>query len=535
MQVPERFCIHPQIGQLAVLAGRMCTPGFRHSSSETSPERGETLLAAAWRRWGPATPGQLEGPFAFAVSDPARQAVYLARDPLGEAPCYYALVGEDVLVSADMDALLAEPSVSPEVDLEAVALRLAGCHGELLRRTDYGAIKKVAPGTVLRLDRTSTRETRYWHPEDVAPARGLSFYEAVEMGDALVRRAVDLRLPTGPVAAHMSGGLDSDTVAAVGAKALSRDGRSLVGAYSWSPAPEATGFGWCAADERRRVQVAAAGIGVGVRFSDPDRVKSRLARGVDLLADPPMAWAVEADHAADAAARGVSAILTGWGGDEGISHHTATVPGELMRRGRPMRAWDATVPFGQPRSRASRLRTLAAVTVRPGRDPLSASAYQQAVDAAWRRYSPDIADARLDQVRRWAGGSTTRARLLARITHGHLTLRNESWARGGAPLGLTYLTPLQDRRVLEFAISLPPEFFTAREGTRRIFRAIAARHLPPERVHTPKNRESEPAFRQLSAQLAVLHRKAGYDSGRRLGWPEEMLDAWASRFVQLHR
>lgn len=68
------------------------------------------------------------------------------------------------------------------------------------------------------------------------------------------------------------------------------------------------------------------------------------------------------------------------------------------------------------------------------------------MEVAWRRYSPEIADARLDQQRRWSAGTSTREVMLNRLQSGHLAARNKTWAHGGHPLGLTYLHRTRTRQ-----------------------------------------------------------------------------------------
>lgn len=522
----HRLPVAGPIAATVILGGRILTDSGGFSTTAVEAQADEVAaLGALWHRWGTRTPEHLEGAFAFVVSDPQRGSVFLVRDPMGEVPCYYAVVGDEVIASASLDELLAELDVDREVDLEAVALRLARCHRELLRRTDYRSIRKAAPGTVTELRAGSINETTYWRPESVTTNRGLSFDDAVELGDAVVRQAVERRLPSGTVAAHLSGGLDSGTVAAMATAILNDRGRSLGCTYSWSPAPAQMDVSGPLRDERAVVLRTAAHLGAEVRFNDMARLQARWSAGVDLLDDPPMAWRIEADHAHDAATRGVMTILTGWGGDEGISHHSRLVSGELLRRGRPGSAWAATAPaFDRELSTARRLQAMLRAAITPA--SVSPTTHPDVDELeAWRAYSPAVADAISAQRAHWSSGRTTRERMLARITHGHLTMRNESWARGGSRLGLSYRSPLLDRRVLEFALSLPPEFFTSGGATRRFFRAIAARHLPPGGAEVTKTVESNPALGRLLQDFNPYVDALARQDGLARGWPPALVDA----------
>jgi len=79
-----------------------------------------------------------------------------------------------------------------------------------------------------------------------------------------------------------------------------------------------------------------------------------------------------------------------------------------------------------------------------------------------------------------ADGRETRWRL---ITSPHIAHRAENWAQIGARHGLAFAFPLLDRRVVEFALSLPSEFFL-REGVRRRVFRDAMRGILPESIRT---------------------------------------------------
>lgn len=493
----------------------------------TSGSNAHQALVHMWARLGPASADHLDGPFAFAVSSQQERAIWLVRDPLGEAPLYYSQTRRGVWVADDIGDLLAVPDVAHDVDMDAVALRLARCFRLIANRTDFRAISKVPPGTIVRIDEHGLREIRYWQPESVATNGTRSFNEAVEEGTELLRAAARCRLDPDGTAAHVSGGLDSGVVAAVAAQELEAIGRSLHTLTTWSPRPADAGDSARSADQLR-VRLIAERLGVAPQYNDAEQVLRAAATTPRPLTDPPAAWLLEQGHAARAADSGITTVLTGWGGDEGLSRHSARVPGELARRGRMAAAWRATAaPPGKDRSQRQRARLLAATTVEPWRRSVAGrDARDTALDALWRRYSPDIADARLEQQLLLTRAHSTREAILNRLSNGHLAHRNESWAHGGRRFGLTYAHPMQDRRVVEFALSLPPEFFNSGGIHRRIFRGIAAELLPAEVIRTPKVPGNEPAIDELIRRSMRVRLPLWREAAEDLGWPTELIDAW---------
>ena len=73
---------------------------------------------------------------------------------------------------------------------------------------------------------------------------------------------------------------------------------------------------------------------------------------------------------------------------------------------------------------------------------------------------------------------------------GHLNNRMESWAASGAERGIVYRYPLLDKRVIEFAYSLPAYSFHHLGFPRFLYRKAADRILPESFVWTFPKREN---------------------------------------------
>ena len=67
---------------------------------------------------------------------------------------------------------------------------------------------------------------------------------------------------------------------------------------------------------------------------------------------------------------------------------------------------------------------------------------------------------------------------IALLQHGHIPYRLESWASHGISLGLTYAFPLLDRRIVEFALSIPDWCFFKNGWKRYLYRSGMAGILP---------------------------------------------------------
>ena len=444
------------------------------------------LVLRAFTRWGEASPDHLVGDYAFAVWDRRRGALFCARDPIGARPFYYALDGERFVFASAVEAVLAAPGVSDTLDEATVAAYLTGTGWNSATRTFFREVRKLPPGHTLTVegDRHSqaalprVRIERWWRPERTPAARPASDDEYAEELLALYTRAVQDRLCGGPVGVHLSGGLDSSSIAVLAARALRRQGRPAPPAFSWLPAlgeaPPAAGH------------AAEYGLIDAVCRQEDLRVFHRTLSVGDMLAILRRDGAFPGVHVQmneeavqrGAAESGVRVLLSGWGGDEGVSFNGRGFHQHLLLGGRWLRlaaeCRDTPRPF---RTLADAALSIAhpGLRVRLGRWWRGEEPRRRhwLIDPAFaRRAKPlPVESFRLIGVRR------TQARLLR---SGHLCQRIEGWAASGARHGIEYRYPLLDRRLLEFALGLPPEQFRRGRWSRWLMRHALGAVLPPE-------------------------------------------------------
>lgn len=189
------------------------------------------IVLAAWLSWKHGTFARLVGSYAFALFDADEQRLILARGPLGDRPLCYRL-GADELRFASMPSGIAEESgFSP--DLAALARSMV--HGDTaLGETVFANVVAVPPAHYLEWSRDGHRLERFWQPPAVDYGyKGEVIEEFRQTFDDAVRSR--LRRVGGPVATHLSSGLDSSGVAATAA-ALLQDRHDLI-AFTMIPAP----------------------------------------------------------------------------------------------------------------------------------------------------------------------------------------------------------------------------------------------------------------------------------------------------------
>jgi asparagine synthase (glutamine-hydrolysing) len=161
----------------------------------------------------------LNGMFALSLWDQRRGRLLLARDRFGKKPLYYYSDGRRLLFASELKALLADPSVPRELNLEALSTYLAlgyiPCPATIFQN-----IYKLPPASSLVVERGDDGRVRmkgpqrYWHLRYRPDAR-LTEADCLARIRELVRDAVRIRMFSDvPLGAFLSGGVDSSTVVA---------------------------------------------------------------------------------------------------------------------------------------------------------------------------------------------------------------------------------------------------------------------------------------------------------------------------------
>jgi asparagine synthase (glutamine-hydrolysing) len=157
----------------------------------------------------------LRGMFAFAIWDEQDETLFIARDRVGKKPLLYShQTNGDLIFGSEFQALLEHPSVSREVDLQAIDSYLSYLCVPA-PQTAFTQIRKLEPGHWLKWKDGRITTKRYWLP-DFSKKIKITEAEAIEETTRILREATRLRLISEvPLGAFLSGGVDSSTVVAL--------------------------------------------------------------------------------------------------------------------------------------------------------------------------------------------------------------------------------------------------------------------------------------------------------------------------------
>jgi asparagine synthase (glutamine-hydrolysing) len=180
-------------------------------ASDTDTE----VLVQGYLEWGlQGLLERIEGMFAFALWDAAQAKLFLARDPFGIKPLYYAERRGRLIFGSEMKALIAYDESMPEIDKGGL---LQSFHyiGVPAPRTVYKGYRQLEPATWLCFDCRSAKieRRRYWAWK-IKPEIGDSAQAAKLAWEAIVRNVEEQLIADVPVGIFLSGGLDSSLIAA---------------------------------------------------------------------------------------------------------------------------------------------------------------------------------------------------------------------------------------------------------------------------------------------------------------------------------
>lgn len=173
---------------------------------------------------------QMVGMFAFALWDKAENAVYLARDRVGEKPLYYGTQNQVTFFASELKSIRKHPAFKPEINQEALCSYLR--HNYIpCPNSIYKDIFKLEPGHYLKLVDGEQPRT-YWSLTDVISNEKTktrySNEEYIEQLEETLQQAVHQQMQADvPLGAFLSGGIDSSLIVALMQEQSSRSVKSF--------------------------------------------------------------------------------------------------------------------------------------------------------------------------------------------------------------------------------------------------------------------------------------------------------------------
>jgi asparagine synthase (glutamine-hydrolysing) len=429
---------------------------------------GEVLLHA-WAQWEEGSLERFNGMFAFAIWNDERKELTCARDPFGEKPLFWAMDRERIVFASEVGALLeARPDLgAPRVDALAPFLGrgvmppIDGCF--------FAGVQKLPGACLLRFRDGRVDVRRYWWPGrvDVPTA----YDDAVERLRELLVDSIRLRLRADvPVGTSLSGGVDSAAVVLL-AGHIAGDHRRHAFTARYP------GF---ERDEWRYADAVAKAAGVIEHHAiEPaaNELSDDLERLIRFQEEPFGSTSIYAQWRVMEAAHeaGVTVLLDGQGADELFGGYAGSNGWALRSQG-----------IGA---------TLRGLASNRDRDAVLLALGSRLLPGAARRWhlrrgvtpyaSSEVVEASVGavvpQARPGDGlGSPLALELLRQSFHTSLPVLLRYADRDSMAHSREVRLPYLDRRIAEYALSLPPDFLYRRGLTKAVLRDAVRDLAPPE-------------------------------------------------------
>jgi asparagine synthase (glutamine-hydrolysing) len=458
------------------------------------------VLLHAWLEWGEGCLDKLNGMFAFALWDPKRKRMVLARDHLGQKPLHYRQKDRTLIFGSELRTVIAYLGAGQQINYDALAdyLRLRHVPGP---QTMFKGVYQLPPGSILTMSADGDFQVRrYWRPQ-FKPDPTMNLDSAVDEFLALWRPAIRRHLISDvPVGAFLSGGIDSSLVVA-------EAGQAVEGFRTFSIAFGEKGF-----DETPHALVAARAL----------NCRHEVFRFEESLPSLLDEWAIAYDQpfsdpaafpslilAREARAR-ITVALTGDGGDElfaGYQRYRSTL---LARR---------LAQLPRPVRRASVKLLRSATRLFPTHAPA-----HRWLDAVTRRLGlieADVSQEYLRQFQIWDESLLTSLMVVPPqatslppledldLLSAMLAHDLEHWLpdqmlvkldRATMSHSLEARLPFLDRDIVEFSLRVPPSLQLAGGVLKRVLREAALRRIPRQLAFRPKQGFVVPIDRWLRAE-----------------------------------
>lgn len=173
------------------------------------------VIVQLFSLYGPDCLSMLNGQFAIAIWDRQKEELFLARDRIGIRPLFYHFNNRFFSFASEIKALLEVPYISSDISFKSLK-QIFTFWTIISPNTAFNNIYEIPPGCYLKVNKTGNYEvTKYWELTFEKNIFDYSLNDAIDKFHELLVDSVRIRLRADvPVAAYLSGGLDSSTMVA---------------------------------------------------------------------------------------------------------------------------------------------------------------------------------------------------------------------------------------------------------------------------------------------------------------------------------
>lgn len=437
----------------------------------------------------------IRGDFVLILYNKKETKLVCVRDQIGARPLYYCEDEKYFCFASQIAALRKMQGFSLIMDNQWIADSLSLIKSEK-DRTPYLGIKKLSPGNKLEVD-NEINITPYWSVESIEIQSEMTFDEATRNFSQKLNHAVNRRIIGHRVfGSELSGGLDSSGVTAVAYHNLIPSEQSFF-AFSHTLNDQGKETKFPFQDEREYSQGLTEKLGIQNHLLCLDNgygILDSLIKSFRILSGPSQqGFHFYSDVLLEAArVHGVEILLSGFGGDEGVSSNAPGYFRELLLRHNRSEFRDELLKYYERKGMgkgSSLLRFIYKYYLGPIINHFNISELKrkqreaQAVFGSIDSHFLELMNikSRFKEKFIFPDEDTVLERQIRKVTHDHISQRLEYSYLTGIEYGIEYAYPLWDIDLLQFYLSLPVEF-KFRNGMGRALYREALKDLIPDQI-----------------------------------------------------
>ena len=447
------------------------------------------LLIRVYEDEGTAGLLRIDGDFAAICADLKTGGLTLLRDHLGIRPLYLMQGDGFETAATDYRPFFRLPCAHGGIDESSFYAFLTSGKNASETQTLFENVKKVTHGSIMIRDSSASSwvTNRFWIPGKQHVKKQPSDNAYIEMARNLILDSIRIRraaLGGLPFGAEFSGGIDSGMVCGALNTMAKKDGKALPLLVSWSPSlsdyplivdDSESGL----MDERTVIEEFCRLYGNKCIYQNSRETK-KLEKILGALKEPQICeydTYIIREGIHSFRMNGDVAAFSGWGGDEGISMRFG--PYHLLQAHEPAAFLKEASLYSNGSLRhflGFIRRSLKAISnsKRPW-DPLKSQ------NLTIRLFHPQFSERMEKNFTRDPLYFGSQPELV--FMTGNLETRPLLTASIGADAGVTYLFPLLDPRLVDFALTIPAHLFYE-NGTQRVLPQKAMKDFLPESLRS---------------------------------------------------
>ena len=486
---------------------------------------------------------KLLGDFAFVIWDQQKKKLFAARDHIGIRPLFYFDNENFTCLSSDLDLLLSVPGTSDQTDEVLAANWIFGNILPHPEKMLYKYIKKLIPAHTLTVNKDNLNIKPYFSWYEIEALNFQNDEEACTELRNLLLESVKCRIsPTGKVGSHLSGGIDSSSVAVLLNRKLKEEER-MVENFSWTPTPDDKKK----KDESLRIEEICKSENISCHYTDITLEEWESSMQEDprqhINSFPPETIILK-----KAQNLGVKQIFSGWGGDEGITFTGRSYFVELFRN-KKFFTIIREIYLRKKVNGDKYLNTLYGSLLR-FLPPLSwrnrplyntYTEFKEVINILSQfglnsDYLKELVKNNKIEKPSYSESSTSHQTQIDLFLYGHISSRCESWAMKGLRHNINYVFPLLDKRILSFSLAIPSKYYFYNGWNRWLYRESMKNILPDEVRWGKVKTESERIDYHINLAKYSIEQAINKNNNEQFLFPEWIndnkaffSDSWSNR------